>query len=125
MKSPVRNYPGERYFFAAALFAAHRFFSAATILALPAALSFHLGFVTAWDTFGADSPFTAAYLCLCASAIFLRPAALIFRRGRVAGSVVAGSAGAPVSIARISAIWPSIRLSVVRMSSFLKINDLA
>ena len=43
-------YPG--YFFAAAFFAAQRFFKAATIAALPAALSTRF-FLTGFATFGA------------------------------------------------------------------------
>jgi hypothetical protein len=61
----------------AAHFAAQRLFNAATIAALPAALSFRFGFLA--DFGPADSPFGAAHLLRCASAIARRPAALIPR----------------------------------------------
>ena len=69
------------YFFAAARYAAQRFFVAAAIAALPAALIFRFGFSAA-DVSAAASPFAAAHLFLCPSAIFLRAAALILRLGR-------------------------------------------
>jgi hypothetical protein len=100
--------PSERYFFAAAFLSAQRFFIAATIAALPAALSVPLGF----DVFfsGAmTSAFAAAHLLRCPAAIARRPAALIFRLGGLAGSSVgagsaalAGSAAWPLSKARSS-----------------------
>src|SRR5260370_9433 len=84
-----------------AFFAAYRFFSAATILALPAALSLRFCFLI---TLGAaDSPFDAAHRFRCASAIALRPAALIPRFLRTAG-FVAGAESLGDSMARSSAI---------------------
>jgi hypothetical protein len=91
------------YFFAAARYAAQRFFVAAAIAALPAALSFRFGFGAAGAS-GATSPLAAAHPFLCPAAIFLRAAALILRRRRPVGVIVAASAGAPESIARNSAI---------------------
>jgi hypothetical protein len=72
------------FFFAAAviavadpaLFAAHRFFNAATIAALPAAESFLFGFEGA-GVADSTSPRDAAHRFLCASAMRARPAALI------------------------------------------------
>ena len=79
------------YFFAAARYAAQRFFVAAAMAALPAALSFRFGFPAAGAS-GAASPLAAAQLFLCPSAIFLRAAALILRRGCPVGLIVAASA---------------------------------
>jgi hypothetical protein len=93
------------YFVAAALFAAHIFFVAAMIAALPAALSlrfrfgaaFEVGFaVGVVDTWGSCLPFIAAQLLRWAAAMAFRPAALIFRRGGLSGAVVrADSDGSP------------------------------
>jgi hypothetical protein len=47
--------PSERYFFAAAFLSAQRFFMAATIAALPAALSVPLGFAAALPALRLDS----------------------------------------------------------------------
>jgi hypothetical protein len=102
------GYSFEAPFLAAAFFAAHRFLSAATIAALPSALSFRLGFGA---LVGAplDSPFFAAHRFRCASAIAFRPATLIFHLPRFDGSDgCPSSAGAPVNIARRSAMWESI-----------------
>ena len=90
-------------FLAAARCAAQRFFVAATIAALPAALSFRFGFGAAGAS-GAVSPLAKAHLFLCPAAIFLRAAALILRCGRPVGVIVTASDGAPESIARNSAI---------------------
>ncbi len=93
---------------AAAFFAAQRFFNAATIAALPAALSFRLG-LEAFGVLASGCPLEAAHRFRCAAAIALRPAALIFRRAGVAAVAAAlVPAGVPESIARRSAIWASI-----------------
>src|ERR1017187_5330495 len=91
--------------FAAAFFAAQRFFRAATMFALPAALILRFGF-DAGDFSSGD--FFEAHLFRCASAIAFRPAVLIFRRGLCPGP--APAAGAAGSMARSSAIWASILL---------------
>src|ERR1700683_2731931 len=80
------------YFFAAARLAAHIFLVAATISALPAALSLRFFLVPGFgvggaDALGSDLPLAAAHLLRWASAMALRPAALIFRRGRFVGTV--------------------------------------
>src|ERR1035437_9644443 len=97
---------------ASALPLAQRFFVAATIAALPAALSLRFGFATSGAT-GDGGPgdfFDAAHLFRCASAMAFLPAALIFRRLRFGASGVAAvSVGPPSSMARSSAIWASIR----------------
>lgn len=68
------------YCFAAAFFAAQRFFKAATMLALPSALSRRFAFLAGLA--GAEElPLVSAHLFLCAAAIAFRPAALILRRG--------------------------------------------
>jgi hypothetical protein len=74
-----------------AFFAAQRFFNAATIAALPAALSLRLGMAVALDIVPAPL-FASAHRLLCASPMRFRVAALIFLRGCVCGSdvVVAG-----------------------------------
>src|SRR5450756_891379 len=86
-----------------ARFNAQRLLLAAEMAFRPAALSFRLGF-----GFSVDSPacfLDSAHLFRCASAIAFLPAALIFRRLPFLGpGVVAGSAGPPGSMARISAI---------------------
>jgi hypothetical protein len=102
------------YFLAAALFAAHIFFVAAMIAALPAALSFRFGFGAAFevevavgvaDAWGAGLPFIAAHLLRWASAMALRPAALTFRRGGFAGTgAEVDSIGSPERNARSSVI---------------------
>ena len=64
--------------FPAALAFAQRFFAAAEIFALAAALILRLAFLTG---FTADfRPLTFAHLARCPAAIFRLPAALIFRR---------------------------------------------
>jgi len=88
------------------------------IAALPAALSFRFGFGAAFevgvavgvaDACGSGLPFFAAHRLRWASAMALRPAALIFRRGGfVDTGVGADSAGSPERNARSSAIWASI-----------------
>ena len=70
----------QSYPFFAAFFAAHRFLSAATMAALPAALSLRFAFFGALCGAAAPSFLTAAHLLRCVSAIALRPAALIVRR---------------------------------------------
>jgi hypothetical protein len=91
---------------AAAFLAAHRFFRAATIAALPAALSLRFGFD---PTAVLDSPFDAAHRFRCASAIALRPAALSLRLTRRGASEAPTGAVRPaVNICRRSAIWASI-----------------
>jgi hypothetical protein len=102
----VRLLTATLYFAAPAFFRAHRFFAAATIAALPAGLSFRLGFVGALgSTFFLDS----AHRFRCASAIRARPAALIFRRFRFGASGVdAASALPPDNIAFSSMILESI-----------------
>jgi hypothetical protein len=91
---------------ASAFFAAQRFFRAATIAALPAALSFRFGVE---PTAALDSPFDAAHRFRCASAIALRPAALILRLPRRGASEATTGAVRPaVIIFRRSAIWASI-----------------
>jgi hypothetical protein len=102
------------YVFAAARLAAHILLVAAIIAALPAALSSRFGFAAAFDVgvaagvadaCGSGLPFFAAHRFRWASAMALRPAALIFRRGRfVDTGVAAGSAGPPERNARSSAI---------------------
>jgi hypothetical protein len=95
------------FFFAApdsfARYAAQRFFVAAAIAALPAALSLRIGFGAAGAS-EAASPLAVAHLFLCPAAIFFRAAALILRRGRSVGVIVAASTDAPESTARNSAI---------------------
>ena len=63
----------------------HLFFSAATIAAFPAALSFRLG-LGVWVGFAPSPAFFAAHLLRCASAMARRPAALIFRLPAFAGA---------------------------------------
>src|SRR3954451_4428301 len=89
-----------------ALFAAHRFLSAATIAALPSTLSFRFAFDRGP---GADSVSTlaAAQRRFWASAIRARPSALIFLPLRLAG--VFDAAELPLSMDRSSAICSSIR----------------
>jgi hypothetical protein len=84
MSSAAQRAAQHGYFFAAALFAAQRFFRAATILALPSAVSFRVGFFAGLPALVGAVPeavFFSAHRFLCASAIAFRPAALIFRRG--------------------------------------------
>jgi hypothetical protein len=98
-------------FAASARFNAHRFFVAAMIAFLPAAESFRFGLETTLGVAPADAALEAAHLFRCASAIAFLPAALIFRRLRFGGSGAAvDSAGPPVSNARSSAIWSSMRV---------------
>lgn len=99
---------GTPYVREASAFAAHLFFSAATIAARPALLNFRLdldGSAAAADF----APLTAAQRFRCASAIALRPAALIVRVFFVpsAGRTLAAL---PFSIVRSSAICASIRV---------------
>ncbi len=107
---------GDILFFAGAVFvaafsalwtASQRFLVAATIAALPAALSlrfvFGAGAVTAAGA--SDSPRTFAHLRCCASRILRNASGENFLRLRVGASVVAAvSTGAPESTARSSAI---------------------
>src|SRR5438105_1729761 len=95
-----------RPYFAAAFLAAQRFFNAATIAARPAALSFRFAFLAAFGA--AVFSFDAAHLFRCASAMALRPAALILRLFRPFG-VALGLAPSEFaeSIPRNSAIWES------------------
>src|SRR5215475_8321551 len=60
---------------AAARFAAHRFLSAATIAARPAADSFRFGFLAALLVGAPAAAFCSAHLCRWAAAIARRPAA--------------------------------------------------
>ncbi len=120
------------YFFSAAFFAAHRFFCAAMMLALPSALNtrFFAGF--ALRAFGSAAAFTAAHLLRCASAIAFLPAALIFRRGCFAIADV-DAAGEAERIARRSEICssslrfcaskPSIAASIISLVSLKGIHS--
>src|ERR1700748_679993 len=90
----------EPFYFAAAFFAAHRFFRAATIAALPAALSFRLGLdVSATTPKAAGSPLTLAHLRRCPSRMRCNVAALILRLPLVDPASLAGDAGPPFSMA--------------------------
>ena len=90
--------------FAAARFAAQRFFKAATIAALPAALSFRFGLGVSGAT-GAEVFLDSAQRFRCASPMRFLAAALIFRRLPFGPSGVAAVAvGPPWSIWRSSAI---------------------
>ena len=90
---------------AAARFVAHRFFNAATIAALPAALSLRFGLAApATGSDGADSCLASGHRFRWASAIRARPAALILRLRFVGAPGAAVSVGVPVSIWRSSAI---------------------
>jgi hypothetical protein len=82
---------------ASALFAAQRFFKAATIAALPAALSFRLGFDTSGgaETDRFDSPLILAHLAFCPSAIRRRAAAETLRFRGTASALTAVLAGPP------------------------------
>jgi hypothetical protein len=114
---------GDIFFFAGAFFnaafsalwiAAQRFLVAATIAALPAALSFRLGFGASGVAVGvgaSDSPRTFAHRSCWAAFMRLRAAAENFFRLTVGASgVAAGSAGPPFSISLNSEIWMSISL---------------
>jgi hypothetical protein len=96
----------------AAFFAAHRFFKAATIAALPALLSLRLGFGASGvaGAGGADSPRIFAHRRCWASFIRFRAAAENFFRLRVGASGVVAGVGfvPPSSMAWSSAIWRSI-----------------
>jgi hypothetical protein len=101
-------------FAVAVFFAAHRFFNAATIAALPALLSFRLGFegsVVA-DGAGPDSLRIFAHRRCWASFIRRRAAAENFLRLRVGASGVAAAVDLlpPSSMVRSSAICWSIRV---------------
>ena len=99
--------------FAAALFAAHRFFKAATMFALPALLSFRLAF-GAPEVAGAGGsgfPRIFAHRSCWASFMRLRAAAENFRRLIVGLSGVAAGVGLlepPSNMERSSVIWVSI-----------------
>jgi hypothetical protein len=91
----------------AALTAAHRFFVAAMIAALPALLSFLFAFGASGGDVaaGSDSPRSFAHRAFCARAIFRRAAAENFFRLRTGASgLTEVSAGPPDSMARSSAI---------------------
>jgi len=100
--------------FAPAFFSRHRFFRAATIAALPAALSLRFGFegpgvpdVAA----GSDSPRILAHRRCWPSFIRFLAAALIFRRLRPGAFCIPTDSTRPTgSIARSSAICSSIRV---------------
>jgi hypothetical protein len=95
----------------AALTAAQRFFVAAIIACLPAALSRRFRFCGAGAAAGEDSPFEAAHLFLCASAMRARASADNFLRPRrppVCGAAL-GCGEPPCSLFRKSAICSSIR----------------
>ena len=103
---------GEIYFFAGAFvaafcalwIAAQRFFVAAMIAALPAALSFRFAF-GAGAVAGASDFFDSAHRFRCASPMRFLAAALILRRLPFGASGVAAvSTGAPGNIALGSAI---------------------
>jgi hypothetical protein len=64
----------------AAFFSVHRFFKAATMFALPAALSFRLAVGAAAGADGGTACLEAARLFRCASPMRFLVAALIFRR---------------------------------------------
>jgi hypothetical protein len=104
---------------AAALFAAHRFFKAATMFALPALLSFLLGFEGAFvaGAGGSSSLRTLGHRSCCASFIRLRAAAENFRRLIMGVSgVAAGSVEAPESMglcAAVSTAMPNPSRAVV------------
>src|ERR1017187_4277687 len=101
---------GDCWTFAAAPFAAQRFFNAATIAALPAALSLRFVLGATGDD-GADPFLDSAHRFRWASPMRFRAAALIFRRLPLGTAGVAAVAvGPPWSMARSSAIWVSIRL---------------
>ena len=77
---------------AAACCKRQRFFVAAMMFFMPFALIRRLGFAEsgARDDSGSISPLILAHRAFCASAIFLRDAALNFLRLRVGASAVAG-----------------------------------
>ena len=92
--------------FAAALFAAQRFFVAATIAALPSALSTRFFFAGSAAFAGVAEPaFFSAHRFLWAAAIALRPAALI----RLLLGAVGVTGALPLFRPRSSAICASIR----------------
>ena len=100
--------------FFVAVFPAQRFFKAATIAALPAALSlrfvFGTGAVTAAGTGASDSPLIFAHRRCWASFIRLRAVAENFLRLPFVGSGVAVvPEELPSSMARSSAILVSMR----------------
>jgi hypothetical protein len=103
---------GDDSFAASARLSAHRFFSAATIAALPTLLSFRFGFPASGPTGSAavsgcfrDS----AHLFRCASAIRRRTAADIFRLVGFGSALAVGAEVVPFSIPRSSAICASMR----------------
>src|ERR1019366_1825548 len=94
---------GDCWAFATARLAAQRFFNAATIAALPAALSLRFVLGATGDG-GADSFLDSAHRFRWASPMRFRAAALIFRRLPRGTSGVAVAVGPPPSIWRSSAI---------------------
>src|SRR5213080_2084281 len=88
----------------AIFFSAQRFFCAAEIAALPAALILRFALFAGAFFASTFSLLVAAHLLRCASAIALRPAALIFRRRRRTAGSVFDFADAPRSMARSSVI---------------------
>lgn len=87
----------------AALALAQRFFAAAEIFALAAALILRLAFLTVFAT--GFVPFTFAHLAFCAAAILALPAALIFRL-RFGSASVTDLDGEPKSLPiRFSSVW--------------------
>src|ERR1039458_8955759 len=95
--------------FAAAFCKRHRFFVAATILAMPSLLKRRFAFAGLAGADGSDSPRILAHRRCWASFMRFRAAALIFRRLRLAGSGLAADSGEPPErMARSSAIRASI-----------------
>ena len=99
----------------AAFFAAHRFFKAATIAALPALLSLRLGLGASSGVAGSDCFFAEAHRFRWASAIRARPAALILCLGFA--SVVGAFAGAEVPFER-NPNW--LRIAAILASIFCR-----
>jgi hypothetical protein len=96
---------GPAYFFAAAFFAAQRFFRAATMAARPAPLSLRSGL---FAPLGAtDWPIATAHRLRCASAIALRPEALIPRFLRPAGFSSIRHIQNPILLTRPQRLKPS------------------
>jgi hypothetical protein len=92
-----------------AALAALAFLRFATSVAFAAAESFRFGAVLWAGVSGARCLWNACQRFFCASAILARAAALIFRRFRFVGAVVAADSLEPSdSMARSSAIWRSI-----------------
>jgi hypothetical protein len=94
---------------APALFSAHRFFKAAMIAALPAALSFLLGLEAGTTSkLIVDSPLAFAHLRCWPCLIRRNVAGLILRFAEAALGSVDGATLPPFSMARRSAICASI-----------------